>query len=73
MLVGAPLDQNRQPGTNRSGALWQCPLTTYTKDCTQVITDGRFSMFICISLIHVITVYLMYHCDNLKYVVLSKQ
>ncbi|XP_012219673.1 integrin alpha-PS1 isoform X2 [Linepithema humile] len=41
MLVGAPLDQNRQPGTNRSGALWQCPLTTYTRDCIQVITDGR--------------------------------
>ncbi|KAG5326302.1 ITA1 protein, partial [Pseudoatta argentina] len=41
MLIGAPLDQNRQPGTNRSGALWQCPLSTYTRDCTQVITDGR--------------------------------
>jgi len=45
MLVGAPLDQNRQPGTNRSGALWQCPLTTFTHDCTQVITDGRLSTF----------------------------
>lgn len=44
MLIGAPLDQNRQPGTNRSGALWQCPLSTYTRDCTQVITDGRLSM-----------------------------
>ncbi|XP_015182230.1 PREDICTED: integrin alpha-PS1 isoform X2 [Polistes dominula] len=41
MLIGAPLDQNRQPETNRSGALWQCPLTTYTRDCIQVITDGR--------------------------------
>ncbi|XP_034942009.1 integrin alpha-PS1 isoform X2 [Chelonus insularis] len=41
ILVGAPLDQNRQPGTNRSGALWQCPLTTFTRDCSQVITDGR--------------------------------
>ncbi|XP_044002303.1 integrin alpha-PS1 isoform X2 [Aphidius gifuensis] len=41
ILVGAPLDQNRQPGTNRSGALWKCPLTTSTRDCTQVITDGR--------------------------------
>ncbi|XP_076754708.1 multiple edematous wings [Xylocopa sonorina] len=40
MLIGAPLDQNRQPKTNRSGALWQCPLTTYKTDCTQVITDG---------------------------------
>lgn len=26
-LVGAPLDQNLQPGTNRSGALWQCSLS----------------------------------------------
>ncbi|XP_063973900.1 integrin alpha-PS1 isoform X1 [Diachasmimorpha longicaudata] len=43
ILVGAPLDQNRQPGTNRSGALWQCPLTTTTSDCTQVITDGRLT------------------------------
>ncbi|XP_034186491.1 multiple edematous wings isoform X2 [Osmia lignaria lignaria] len=41
MLIGAPLDQNRQPSTNRSGALWQCPLTTFKTDCTQVITDGR--------------------------------
>lgn len=46
MLIGAPLDQNRQPETNRSGALWQCPLTTYKTDCTQVITDGRLSMFL---------------------------
>ncbi|XP_014485304.1 PREDICTED: integrin alpha-PS1 isoform X2 [Dinoponera quadriceps] len=44
MLVGAPLGQNQQPGTNRSGALWQCPLTTYTEDCTQVITDGRLNI-----------------------------
>ncbi|XP_012134810.1 multiple edematous wings isoform X2 [Megachile rotundata] len=43
MLVGAPLDQNKQPATNRSGALWQCPLTTHKMDCTQVITDGRLS------------------------------
>ena len=46
MLIGAPLGQNRQPETNRSGALWQCPLTTYKTDCTQVITDGRSSMFL---------------------------
>ncbi|XP_076618885.1 multiple edematous wings isoform X2 [Colletes latitarsis] len=43
MLIGAPLDQNRQPNTSRSGALWQCPLTTYQRDCIQVITDGRLS------------------------------
>ncbi|XP_059476549.1 integrin alpha-PS1 isoform X2 [Neocloeon triangulifer] len=40
MLVGAPLDQNLQPNTNRSGALWKCPMTTLTDDCVQVITDG---------------------------------
>ena len=27
ILVGAPRDDNLQPGTTRSGALWQCPLT----------------------------------------------
>jgi hypothetical protein len=26
VLVGAPQDQNLQPGTNRSGALWKCPI-----------------------------------------------
>lgn len=49
MLIGAPLDQNRQPATNRSGALWQCPLTTFKTDCTQVITDGRLSMLLKVS------------------------
>ena len=28
ILVGAPQDQNLQPHTNRSGALWRCPLTS---------------------------------------------
>jgi len=41
LLVGAPLDQNLQPGTNRSGALWRCPLTTRSNDCEQVVTDGK--------------------------------
>ena len=27
ILVGAPRDQNLQPGTNRSGALYQCSLS----------------------------------------------
>ena len=27
ILVGAPRDDNLQPNTHRSGALWQCPLT----------------------------------------------
>ena len=29
LLVGAPRDQNLQPNTTRSGALWRCPLTTH--------------------------------------------
>lgn len=41
ILVGAPLDQNRQPKTNRSGALWACPVTTLHYDCEQVVTDGK--------------------------------
>ena len=43
ILVGAPLDQNAQPGTNRSGALWSCPMSTSSSDCVQIITDGRNS------------------------------
>jgi len=43
LLVGAPLDQNLQPGTNRSGALWKCPITTRRDDCVQVVTDGKRS------------------------------
>uniref|UniRef100_A0A182M095 Uncharacterized protein n=1 Tax=Anopheles culicifacies TaxID=139723 RepID=A0A182M095_9DIPT len=41
LLVGAPLGQNLQPGTNHSGALYRCPITLATNDCTQVITDGH--------------------------------
>jgi len=40
LLVGAPQDNNLQPGTSRSGALYQCPLSSYTEDCQQVVTDG---------------------------------
>ncbi|XP_016039165.2 integrin alpha-PS1 isoform X2 [Drosophila simulans] len=43
VLVGAPLDQNRQPNTTHSGALWRCPMTQRFDDCEQVITDGRRS------------------------------
>ena len=48
LLVGAPLDQNLQPGTNRSGALWRCPMTTRSNDCIQVVTDGKRSTYISI-------------------------
>nr|CAD7259859.1 unnamed protein product [Timema shepardi] len=41
LLVGAPLDQNLQPETNHSGALWRCPVSTRTDDCDQVVTDGK--------------------------------
>ncbi|XP_063705337.1 integrin alpha-PS1 [Culicoides brevitarsis] len=40
LLVGAPLGENLQPRTNRSGALFKCPLTQNRRDCEQVITDG---------------------------------
>ncbi|KAH8396013.1 hypothetical protein KR222_001885, partial [Zaprionus bogoriensis] len=43
LLVGAPLDRNRQPNTNESGALYRCPISTDFNDCEQVITDGRRS------------------------------
>lgn len=45
LLVGAPLAQNLQPKTNRSGGLFKCPITQNTDDCVQVITDGRRSMY----------------------------
>lgn len=48
MLVGAPLGQNLQPGTNRSGALWKCPLTSMYDDCQQVVTDGKRSEYLLI-------------------------
>ena len=41
ILVGAPKDKNLQPGTEKSGALYRCGLTLYTRDCNQVETDGR--------------------------------
>ncbi|XP_058812027.1 integrin alpha-PS1 [Topomyia yanbarensis] len=41
VLVGAPLGQNLQPATNRSGALFKCPITQLSNDCEQVKTDGR--------------------------------
>ncbi|CAG7719952.1 unnamed protein product [Allacma fusca] len=41
ILVGAPLGQNLQPQTNRSGALFKCPISSYEADCVQVVTDGK--------------------------------
>lgn len=41
LLVGAPLGNNLQPGTNHSGALYRCPVTTNFFDCEQVVTDGK--------------------------------
>lgn len=50
LLVGAPLDRNRQPNTNASGALYRCPISTDPNDCEQVITDGRRCKYISISI-----------------------
>jgi len=58
ILVGAPLDQNLQPGTNHSGALWKCTLTSYHNDCQQVVTDGKRSKLI---------VLLILESDHLKW------
>ncbi|XP_049862798.1 integrin alpha-PS1 isoform X1 [Schistocerca gregaria] len=41
ILVGAPQGENLQPGTNRSGALFKCPISTRSDDCEQVVTDGK--------------------------------
>ena len=41
LLIGAPQDRNLQPGTNSSGALYRCPVTSDTSDCAQVVTDGK--------------------------------
>ncbi|KAL1497241.1 hypothetical protein ABEB36_008234 [Hypothenemus hampei] len=40
ILVGAPLGQNLQPGTNASGAVFKCPISKHTEDCVQIETDG---------------------------------
>ncbi|CAH0585673.1 unnamed protein product [Chrysodeixis includens] len=41
LLVGAPLGQNLQPNTTKSGALWKCGVSPSTGDCIQIITDGK--------------------------------
>ncbi|CAB4054864.1 ITGA7 [Lepeophtheirus salmonis] len=41
ILVGSPQDDNLQPGTSRSGALWKCGLSMRHTDCIQVPTDGK--------------------------------
>uniref|UniRef100_A0A6P7H0S8 Integrin alpha-PS1-like n=1 Tax=Diabrotica virgifera virgifera TaxID=50390 RepID=A0A6P7H0S8_DIAVI len=41
MLVGAPLGNNIQPGTNHSGALFKCPISNRDDDCVQIETDGK--------------------------------
>ena len=42
VLVGAPRDQNLQPGTNRSGALWKCPLNNDINVSLNKQPAGRF-------------------------------
>lgn len=45
ILVGAPLADNLQPETSRSGGLFRCDIpelgTIYDNYCQQVPTDGR--------------------------------
>lgn len=41
ILVGAPLGQNLQPETNRSGAFFKCPIDKDPTNCVQIQTDGR--------------------------------
>ncbi|XP_015784876.1 integrin alpha-PS1-like [Tetranychus urticae] len=38
-LVGAPRGQSAQPGTNRSGNLYQCKITNNLNDCTVIAVD----------------------------------
>ncbi|XP_045772971.1 integrin alpha-PS1 isoform X1 [Maniola jurtina] len=41
LLVGAPLGQNLQPNTTKSGALWKCRVSPSPEDCEQIVTDGK--------------------------------
>ncbi|XP_049818119.1 integrin alpha-PS1 isoform X2 [Aethina tumida] len=41
LLVGAPRANNDQPNTNRSGALFKCPIDHDVANCVQVPTDGK--------------------------------
>lgn len=61
LLIGAPLDQNRQPNTTRSGALWKCPLTPAVRDCEQIVTDGKRSEYYLLN--SVITAKSLENCD----------
>ncbi|XP_064455272.1 integrin alpha-PS1-like [Ornithodoros turicata] len=36
LLIGAPRTQTWQPGTNKSGAVYRCPITSQFKDCHQI-------------------------------------
>ena len=52
ILVGAPKDDNLQPNTTESGALWQCPLSTEWQVCGHFFSDLRpttqkIAMYLC--------------------------
>lgn len=36
LLAGAPTALSQQPGLNRTGGVFYCPVTTNTNDCRQV-------------------------------------
>uniref|UniRef100_A0A2I9LP33 Integrin alpha-ps n=1 Tax=Centruroides hentzi TaxID=88313 RepID=A0A2I9LP33_9SCOR len=41
LLIGAPRAQTTQPGTNRSGAVYRCPISSWRKDCHQIQIDQQ--------------------------------
>lgn len=43
VLVGAPRAQTSQPGTNKSGAVYRCPISTRYDDCTQLNVETETS------------------------------
>ena len=40
LLVGAPRARGDEPGVDYSGAVYQCPLNTHTRDCTPLDTKS---------------------------------
>ncbi|XP_054716032.1 integrin alpha-PS1-like [Uloborus diversus] len=41
LLVGSPRASTSQPGTNHSGAVYRCPISTHTKDCRQIDIENE--------------------------------
>ncbi|XP_035223248.1 integrin alpha-PS1-like isoform X2 [Stegodyphus dumicola] len=41
LLVGSPRASTSQPGTNHSGAVYRCPISTLPKDCQQIDIENE--------------------------------